>query len=404
MDAGWHTWSWSGAARGPGRGRGGARRRAPDLKSLKRNNSNSNKARRTNLVPGSTSSRVGGRAEGVLSVTGKVAHGVNYAPRHREGISLHWEMKSRSEAATDRPIATDLRERHQDNVQKHCGGSQGETLPIDIHSTHSQTTCISQSHKSAVAKMLPSLLRVLPLLHLDGLSAPTRRSRDAQANLLNSLFRGNADSSSWSGQSVDVAPSWSELKAQWEGAATADERSFRALLESGRLPHASALAKRRLFDLPDGQEPRVTFYRDTAAWCPYCEKVWLTLEEKRVPYTVEKVNMNCYGDKPAWFWAMQPSGGIPVAKLDGQVIRESNDIIMAIERAFPEHPMLPNEAYLPDQAARTQPLFRLERELFNAWFRWMTSSVSEGAQRKNLESILIRVEGELGVAGATNGL
>ncbi|KOO32848.1 glutathione s-transferase [Chrysochromulina tobinii] len=247
--------------------------------------------------------------------------------------------------------------------------------------------------------MLPSLLRVLPLLHLDGLSAPTRRSRDAQANLLSSLFRGNADSSSWSGQSVDVAPSWSELKAQWEGAATADERSFRALLESGRLPHASALAKRRLFDLPDGQEPRVTFYRDTAAWCPYCEKVWLTLEEKRVPYTVEKVNMNCYGDKPAWFWAMQPSGGIPVAKLDGQVIRESNDIIMAIERAFPEHPMLPNEAYLPDQAARTQPLFRLERELFNAWFRWMTSSVSEGAQRKNLESILIRVEGELGVAG-----
>jgi len=252
--------------------------------------------------------------------------------------------------------------------------------------------------------MLPSLLRVLPLLHLDGLSAPTRRSRDAHANLLNSLFRGNADSSSWSGQSVDVAPSWSELKAQWEGAATADERSFRALLESGRLPHASALAKRRLFDLPDGQEPRVTFYRDTAAWCPYCEKVWLTLEEKRVPYTVEKVNMNCYGDKPAWFWAMQPSGGIPVAKLDGQVIRESNDIIMAIERAFPEHPMLPNEAYLPDQAARTQPLFRLERELFNAWFRWMTSSVSEGAQRKNLESILIRVEGELGVAGAATNL
>ena len=123
---------------GPGAGAG------PDLKIArrfwKRNNSNSisNKARRTNLVPGSTSSRIGGRAEGVLSVTGKVAHGVNYAPRHREGISLHWEMKSRSEAATDRPIATDLRERHQDNVQKHCGGSQGETLPIDIHSTHSQ--------------------------------------------------------------------------------------------------------------------------------------------------------------------------------------------------------------------------------------------------------------------------
>ena len=49
--------------------------------------------------------------------------------------------------------------------------------------------------------------------------------------------------------------------------------------------------------------------------------MWLVLEEKRVPYVVEKVNMNCYGSKPAWFWAMQPSGGIPVAKLDGQVSR-----------------------------------------------------------------------------------
>ena len=50
------------------------------------------------------------------------------------------------------------------------------------------------------------------------------------------------------------------------------------------------------------------------AWV--CLQVWLLLEEKRVPYTVEKVNMNCYGEKPGWFWAMQPTGGIPVAKID----------------------------------------------------------------------------------------
>ena len=76
----------------------------------------------------------------------------------------------------------------------------------------------------------------------------------------------------------------------------------------------------RLFGQPEAAV-RVTLYRDHHAWCPYCQKVWLLLEEKRVPYAVEKVNMNCYGEKPAWFWAMQPSGGIPVAKVDGQVTR-----------------------------------------------------------------------------------
>ena len=180
---------------------------------------------------------------------------------------------------------------------------------------------------------------------------------------------------------------------------TDEELAFRELLASGRLPHASALASQRLFDLPEGEAPRVTLYRDTAAWCPYCEKVWLTLEEKRVPYTVEKVNMNCYGDKPAWFWAMQPSGGIPVAKIDGRVIRESNDIIQVIEDTFPDHkPMLPTEASDPEAFRRARPLLGLERELFSAWFRWLTSNMSDGAQRMNLISILERVDAELAVA------
>jgi len=195
------------------------------------------------------------------------------------------------------------------------------------------------------------------------------------------------------------APDWDTLHSTWHAAATDEERRFRADLETGRADRACALASKRLFDLPEGDEPRVTLYRDTAAWCPYCEKVWLTLEEKRVPYTIEKVNMNCYGEKPPWFWAMQPSGGIPVAKVDGQVIRESNDIIMAVERAFPEHPLLPSEDSEPEASDRVRPLLTLERELFSAWFRWLTSSQSDGAQRLNFENLLRRVDGELGIGG-----
>ena len=117
-----------------------------------------------------------------------------------------------------------------------------------------------------------------------------------------------------------------------------------------------------------------------------------------MPYVIEKVNMNCYGDKPAWFWAMQPSGGIPVAKIDGQVIRESNDIVMALERAFPEQPLLPNPANDPEGHARVQPLLSLERELFSMWFRWLTSSANQGASLIAFRSLLDRVEAELGVA------
>ena len=57
-------------------------------------------------------------------------------------------------------------------------------------------------------------------------------------------------------------------------------------------------AKMRLFDAADESEVRVTLFRDTAAWCPYCQKVWLMLEEKRIPYKISKINMRSYGDKP----------------------------------------------------------------------------------------------------------
>ena len=44
----------------------------------------------------------------------------------------------------------------------------------------------------------------------------------------------------------------------------------------------------------------MTLYRDHAAWCPYCQKVWMMLEEKQIPYRIERINMRSYGDKPKW--------------------------------------------------------------------------------------------------------
>ena len=62
----------------------------------------------------------------------------------------------------------------------------------------------------------------------------------------------------------------------------------------------NAQARLRLFGQPV-EQIRVTLYRDHHAWCPYCQKVWLWLEEKQIPYRIEKVTMFCYGQKESWF-------------------------------------------------------------------------------------------------------
>jgi glutathione S-transferase len=61
-------------------------------------------------------------------------------------------------------------------------------------------------------------------------------------------------------------------------------------------------------------------------------QVWLLLEEKQIPYRMEKINMRSYGDKPQEFLQKVPSGLLPVVELDGRPITESLDIMMILER------------------------------------------------------------------------
>jgi len=86
------------------------------------------------------------------------------------------------------------------------------------------------------------------------------------------------------------------------------------------------------------------------------------LEEKQIPYRVEKINMRSYGDKPPEFLAKIPSGLLPVIEIDGQLITESLVIMQILEREFPDHPTLPEEDF--DKA---NVLLKLERQLFSDW-------------------------------------
>lgn len=119
----------------------------------------------------------------------------------------------------------------------------------------------------------------------------------------------------------------------------------------------------RLFGKEE-RDVRVTLYRDNHAWCPYCQKVWLWLEEMQIPYRVQKITMFCYGEKEAWYKQKVPSGMLPALELDGQLITESDDILFALEQAFG----VLNFGMADPQVL---PLRRLERLLFRAWCNWL---------------------------------
>jgi len=86
---------------------------------------------------------------------------------------------------------------------------------------------------------------------------------------------------------LDAAPSWDALQQTLDAQTPAEEIEIAQQVAAGRGP-PTASANLRLFDAPDGYEPRVTLYRDGSSWCPYCQKVWMQLEEKRIPYKVER--------------------------------------------------------------------------------------------------------------------
>lgn len=153
----------------------------------------------------------------------------------------------------------------------------------------------------------------------------------------------------------------------------------------------NAQAELRLFGQSEA-EVRVTLYRDNHAWCPYCQKVWLWLEERQIPYRIKKVTMFCYGQKERWYKQKVPSGMLPALELDGRLITESDDILLALEQAF-------GPLVLGMQDAKVMPLRRLERLLFRAWCTWLCypsrSAREDQRSREQFVSVVAMVEDAL---------
>jgi glutathione S-transferase len=182
---------------------------------------------------------------------------------------------------------------------------------------------------------------------------------------------------------TSIAPlSWSELAALTD---------FQVDPINGA---TNAQAQLRLFGHTEA-EVRVTLYRDNHAWCPYCQKVWLWLEEKQIPYRIEKVTMFCYGEKEAWYKRKVPSGMLPALQLDDRLITESDQILIALEQVFGTLGLGMNDP-------KVLPLRQLERLLFRAWCAWLCQPTRSARQEEQHRQQFIRVVQQVEAAlGAT---
>jgi glutathione S-transferase len=149
----------------------------------------------------------------------------------------------------------------------------------------------------------------------------------------------------------------------------------------------NAQARLRLFGHSES-DVRVTLYRDNHAWCPYCQKIWLWLEEKQIPYRIEKVTMFCYGEKESWYKRKVPSGMLPALELDGRLITESDDILLALEQVFG-----PLTRGMEDPTVL--PLRRLERLLFRAWCSWLCYPAMSARQEQHNREQFVEVVGKV---------
>ena len=111
-------------------------------------------------------------------------------------------------------------------------------------------------------------------------------------------------------------------------------------------------------------EAKLIFYRDRHAWCPYCQKIWLWLELKQIPYKIKKINMFCYGKKEPWFLEKVRSGKLPAIELNGQIITESDEIVYFLEK---EYGCLGTSI----NAIELQETRKIERDIFRSWCEWL---------------------------------
>ncbi|XP_044512424.1 glutathione S-transferase DHAR1, mitochondrial-like [Mangifera indica] len=108
--------------------------------------------------------------------------------------------------------------------------------------------------------------------------------------------------------------------------------------------------------------------------CPFCQRVLLTLELKKVPYKAHHIDTS---DKPKWFLEVNPEGKVPVVKFDDKWVPDSDVIVGILEEKYPEPPLT------------TPPEFAsVGSKIFSCFFQFLKSKdPNDGTEQALLEEL-----------------
>ncbi|CAG9467780.1 unnamed protein product [Pedinophyceae sp. YPF-701] len=186
----------------------------------------------------------------------------------------------------------------------------------------------------------------------------------------------------------DNAPSWEELEALFQRRCSdTNYREPWGYPTPDAMPHANPKQKVRTFGAPAAEAEKCKFYRDFCCYDPDCQRVWLYLEARRIPHTVQLVGLRHYGGVSEELkQAGVPNGAPPAIKLDGTFYYGIDRILEALDSKYPENTCKKTAKKFGDRQLPVLPplgdplrdefatLRTLHKDLKAAWIRWLCSA------------------------------
>jgi len=117
------------------------------------------------------------------------------------------------------------------------------------------------------------------------------------------------------------------------------------------------------------------------ATCPYVHRARIMLDEKKVPYEIEYIDLQ---NKPEWFMKISPRGKVPVLIVDGTPLFESSAILEFLDETQAPR-FLPDD---PIARAKERAWIAFANDLFVAQWEFFTAQSDIEPKRARFLALL----------------